>query len=469
MAKEKEVEPYPFVPAFARAIVYYASSMSRFWGRIGKELDADAFSVPAHRWAITACKDIARETGNGPMNCLAVLQRLRRYMHEGKVANDVIEALSSEFDAFEDQRSAIDDEAVINEAAPVLRRRLQKQVVEKAMSDYSAKGDLAQVIDLATRARSIGGAAMNVGTRIGGTASWQMVTSLKGLKRMSTGVLELDARLGGGMPVGQAGAFMSHAGGGKSMGLSHVSSHGWMAGMFVCYATLELPVPYVIARIKANATGVPIDAILEGSEEAERRLKAMEHQLGALYVNDFAPQVTTVDDLFAWVALCEEQEGRKCEAVVADYLDKVGAPGVPFTNEHATALAVWEPYRLFAYNRTHKGIPTWAWTASQSRGREERKKGKAGKGKIDLEDTAGSVHKPRVLDLLITMNERDGNEIELFVAKNRTGANRFGVTTMTDFACGAIGPVDRNGRMGERGVAAEIVDLALTREPGEDG
>jgi hypothetical protein len=93
---------------------------------------------------------------------------------------------------------------------------------------------------------------------------------------------------------------------------------------------------------------------------------------------------------------------------------------------------VYEGLRLFAVERN-----MWCWTASQSKAKG---KDKGSKHNRDVESLADSMHKGRVADLVVTLNVNDdGNEVTMFVAKNRTGKSRFAIGPLpTDFALGRM-------------------------------
>ena len=80
---------------------------------------------------------------------------------------------------------------------------------------------------------------------------------------------------------------------------------------------------------------------------------------------------------------------------------------------------MFETLRIFA-NDTKK----FCWTASQATRKKDRHK------RLDLNDTADSMHKVRVADLGVTLNYKEDSDppmMTLFCAKHRTGKSRFEV------------------------------------------
>lgn len=433
-AKEKKVKPYGFTKEFEAALVALLCSRPRLYGLVGRELDAEAFVDPAAQMAVAVCQEIAKDVGNGPNSALTVIQRIRRHMDEGKATMDEMGAVDDLIAGAEDVGLPSEEE-VLADVVPTLKRRMQSDAIMIAMDVFPKKGDLSQVLGMLDRAEALGQNDNSIGTKLGG-ASFGLITEMKYLERCPTGVRDLDTDIGGGLPRGQLGIFVGGAGDGKSMALSHLAAHNCRNGLFVAYATLELPVPIVLARIKANHTGVPIDVIMDGSAEAQRKLLENPPP-GPCYIKEFTPQVTTVSDLKAWVEECEEVERRPVDVVVCDYADKMtekikGVKG-DLLGSYKIMEYVYERYRIWM-NEDKK----WGWTASQASRMSSKDKQK----KVDLDNVADSINKVRVADLVITLN-LDEEEMKFYVAKNRTGRSRQTVGPLpTDFAIGAVAPLE---------------------------
>lgn len=433
----KKAEPYPFVPEFERQLGYLCSARPKFWGRIGHALDEECITDDAVKRAFRAAKAIAQDTGSGPSSVLQVVQRIRRWMDDGNVKHEELAAVVEMFDSVEDA-GVMEEEAAVLEVTPVLRQRLHHDVVTTAIKEYGSKGDgdMGKVISMVERAQRLGTADTNLGTRIG-SSSFQAIESVRHLERLPTGIMELDAALGNGVPRGQMGCLIGGAGDGKSMGLNHIAGYGMRAGLFVGYATLELPEYMVMARLIANVTGETIDSILEGNPEAKRKLEKA--SLGTCVVKPFTPQMTTVDDVHTWVKECEDAEGRQMDLLIVDYADKCttrlkGTSGKKDSgdgNLYSTMELVYEGFRIHAERRK-----TWIWTASQAvrRGTKDKKRVR------DLDDVSDSLGKVRVVDVAITLNVNDeGTMMEYFVGKNRTGKSRVKVGPLpVDWAHGSM-------------------------------
>ncbi len=431
----KRVAPYNFSPGFECAVISLACSKPRFYGRIAHELDPDMLNNAACKLALKAAHAINTDTGHGPSSTVLVIQRLRAWMADGKVAFEAISAVNDVFDDAEDA-GLIDEEGIIAELAPMLSLRIRDDAVQSAIESYAKHGDLAKVVAMESRAVRMGQVDTSVGTILG-SDSFSEIQKLRELERLKTGVVELDSVLDGGLQRAGLGVIIGGSGDGKSMMLSHISGVSILGGLHVAYATLELPVAVVLARIKSNLTGIPINTILgpeRGVAECKERLAKMAPRLGRCVVQEFPPQATTVEDLKDWVRRVEEQAGRAIDLLVVDYADKLTAKvkrGEKDSSEYTMGLLVYEGLRTYSAERK-----MFCWTASQSTRQKDRKK------KLDLNDVADSMHKIRVADLVITLNLEDDGEnpqITFNVAKHRTGRSRVTVGPLpAEYECGRV-------------------------------
>jgi KaiC/GvpD/RAD55 family RecA-like ATPase len=273
-----------------------------------------------------------------------------------------------------------------------------------------------------------------------GPQSAAMAASLRGLSRMRTGIMELDDVLDGGFVRGSTVDYLAESSGGKSMALVQGAACSALQGLLTCYATFELAPPIVMARILANLTGVPVNAILfeDGqAEESARRLVAIQQiGFGGIVVKGFTPQVSTVADVLDWVKHVERELGRPVDNLVVDYGDKVAPPKTnerEATSTYKTGLLVFEGLRVWASDGNR-----WCLTASQAgRSKDKRKK-------LDLDDVADSMHKVRVVPVVITLNKRgeEGDQILFYVAKNTLGKAGLSVGPLpTEYECARIAPV----------------------------
>jgi hypothetical protein len=241
-----------------------------------------------------------------------VLQRLRRWQHEGKVTHERVLACADALDAAE-VAGLPDEEQAVAELAPVLQRRLHEEAVRDAMTEFAAHGDMVRVRDKIDRAARIGVQTFDDSTTMG-LASFADIRQLRYTERLSYGIFELDAKTDGGLWRGALGAFISGFGGGKSIALGHVTGSAFVDGYFVGVVTLELAKALWLARVKANITGVPTNMIISGEGEALAMDKLEELVVdkacaGRLAITYMSPGATA-RDIARWVEAEEQKAGR---------------------------------------------------------------------------------------------------------------------------------------------------------------
>lgn len=430
-----KAEKYGLDPRFERAVAALACSRRTFYRRIGHAVIPEQLEQPAAVLLMQAAHAIKADTGQGPESSVVVLQRLRRWMQEGRVTLEQVRAACDLFDEADDF-GLPDEDAVAKELTPVLRHQFEKEAVKAAVQTYGAKdGDWSKVQALMNRASTVGIVEEAPGVDLG-LQAFGTIKEMRARDRLPTGIMELDAFLDGGAQRAGLSTVMADAGGGKSMFLSGVTAHGIWMGQNAAYVTTELPEGEILSRIIANLTSLPIHAIQNGSmEEAKARLMQMHAGLGLCVVKYFEPTITTVEQVVAWTREIEQRTGKPITLLVVDYGDRLTvADAGPRDTDYKVQGKVFERLRVHAQRNK-----LFAWTASQvTRGEARRKR-------IDLNDVADSKGKVRYSDLVISANvSEQQEEVSFYVAKHLTGRSRATVGPMpTEFALGRIAPVFR--------------------------
>lgn len=424
-------EPYGLDPAFERAVVALACRNPTFYAQIAHEIDTTLLGSAEAKLLMDALHAMAAESGGRtPTASVVVLQRARRLVHEGKVKAKHVEACV-EYLELADEAGLPDAESAAAELVVVLRRRVQSALVTAAMDEYARRGDFRETRILLDKSESLGVVTNSVGTRMD-PAALDELAALRSMERLPTGIVDLDFSHDSKLARGCLGMMVGAPGAGKSMFLSQIAANAAMSGMLVLYATLELPVPLVMARMFAHVAGIPIAEIEDGTRDREaREAWASRVTIGSGYVRFFTAQATQVRDITKWFDACEAAAGRQPDLLIVDYADKLIDKATRKDGKYAEMLPVYEGLRLFAHERK-----IWCWTASQAT-RNSR-----GAKNMDLDQVADSMHKGRVADLVLTgaVDEEDhGAQVKLFVAKNRWGRGRYTVGPLRcDFECGRI-------------------------------
>lgn len=434
MAKKggRQDQPYNFAEAFERAVVYLACTNPRFLSRTAHEIRADLLSIPACRHALESAQTIHRDTGRGPGSAVATIQRTARRRDDGKLTEEEVRAVVGLFDQY-DGTSPPAVEDIEPELVIALKNRLRFAVAEATVGEHNTES-WEKTDELRRREQLLGKADQGIGYTMTPEVALRVISESRNRVRVPFGIDVLDEGLFGGVPRGTLTGFLAGPGGAKSMLMSHIAGQATLRGLHALYATLELPVEQVMARVLANQTGITIDEILTGAVKTAPQLPK---DVLPPTIQEFAPQVTTPEVIIGWVRDVEKISGRKPDVLLVDYADKMSASGKQSEKGmYQEMMLVYERLRYFCAEEGIVGV-----TASQSRGREEKKKGKL----LDMQDTADSMHKPRVLDQYISINVDDeSKEVTFFIIKNRYGDSRKVLASVpSTFATGQVAPIGR--------------------------
>jgi len=147
---------------------------------------------------------------------------------------------------------------------------------------------------------------------------------LMGLKdkngQISTGWKNLDGKLFGGMNRGELNIFAGGSGAGKSLFLANLGVNWALAGMNVCYLTLELSEALVSMRIDSMLTGVTTREIFKDLDDVEMKVKMIGKKAGAMQIK-YMPSGKTANDIRSYLKEYEIKMGRRVDVLLVDYLD----------------------------------------------------------------------------------------------------------------------------------------------------
>lgn len=438
---------YNFDPGFERSCAYLVSTRPAFLPKMNGFLDPEGFAVAEAKLAISAALQVAKDdpSGRGPSGVPVVLQRLRRWMTDGKITLDQIRAVH---DALYDVADAgePDEEQVINELKPVLIRRAEFGFLNDAAQELATGGDVLAKAKDVERARNIGlWMAAAEETFTDDQADIDRVVAMQSTVRLRTGIMELDSALEGGLGNGTLTSFLGDSNSGKSQQLVHIYNASRWVGEHAAYATLEMPVADIMARSHANFTGIPTNAIKLDRLACgvDPLLRAKLQGRGRGFYRAFTARVSTVKDILRWLHETEREHGVTIRVLVIDYADEVAGTTASKAEADSTYHTAGNVYAdLFTWARDNG---RWAVTAAQATRRHKRPGGAGGPSpKLDLNDMADSMKKVRRADYIITLNPEDEDSQMVWLIAKARGSKRGAVVgpLPTDFACGRIAPVD---------------------------
>jgi hypothetical protein len=443
---DNDTKPYGLAKEFERIVATLCATSYDFLARVGQDVDANAIADPLARWTIKAAQALGREIGFDVGSNVVIVQRLRRWMDEGQLTLEtVLDCSDMLCDVMDAGLPAVD--VVVNELAPVVRRRVQKQAIEDAMGLFAQRENLDDVAAEMSRASRIGTAKRSMGTWLG-KGSVADINALKAGNRLPTGILELDLFTGGGLPVGQICSWLGTTGSGKSQALNGQASMGVMCGLFVAFASLELAKGVHQARQLAALTGIAYDDIVGGGRLHEAISRYEEIASGGMYVvEEFEGLTTPFDEVAEWVKRVEDAASRKVDLLVVDYGDRLNGDT---DSLYLGGRNVYQSMVNFAKQRQ-----VWLHTATQA----TRLKGHA--QVLTQHHTAQSMEKPNACDQMFSINPDVSREsVRIHVIKDRTGAGT-GKTTPelpVEYAYGRLCSMVYPGHVPAPGGASKVVD-----------
>jgi KaiC/GvpD/RAD55 family RecA-like ATPase len=425
--------PYPFDEVFEDALVTMCCRSPKLWSALGREINPELLNNNATKLAMKAARDIAHKAGGeGPSSTVIVIQHLKQWHHTGKTSHEEIIEVVDMFEDAENEGLPTESE-IIEETKPILKERLLRTATQTAITQQGKQGDFTDVSKLIDRAGSLGEIKQESMGIIFGDDAFTEIEKIRNLRRMHTGIQELDAEMFGGPENGSLTVAIGGAGDGKSMFLTQVSCEGLLQKLNVAYATLEINRAWTFARHAANISGMTINSILNGSmHRAQEVLKKLSPQMGQLRLDYFTAGATTIDDIKSWVSRIEREDGIRYDVIVVDYGDKLSVHSRDKSTMYVEMLLVFEQFRIWMEEEKR-----WGFTASQAKRKDKKQK------LLTIDDGADSQHKVRVADIIITLNVKKlgggDKEILLHIAKNRNGVSDIGVGPLpANLDCGRI-------------------------------
>jgi DnaB-like helicase C terminal domain len=434
-ASTKPSETYPFMRDFEMCVVLAEVSAQRFHEVIGHALNAEMLPSEPARLLVSAGQAVAKETGTGCSSPVSAVQHLRFLCDRGKLTHAQVQIASDFIDTAKDLGGVLDLNELISQVTPIVQRLEHREALNAAIKDFGQGDGVEDTVERMERIAGLGKQRVTCGFMLPKTEREFVTAMQSGCNEiLSTGVVELDRILDGGLERPSLGTILGGTGSGKSLFLSSLGAAAMVNAYSVAYATLELPVKDVSDRTFMNLLDATEESLRTSPEKYARRLSLLrETGLGGLCISHFNPQDTVPADLRSWLRLCENEHGFRPDILIVDYADKMLHRRGPKAKE-TSAYKEME----YVYEALH-GIGTdlncWVWTASQTnRGGMHNKF-------VDIEHASDSMNKARVADLVLAIARTHADEAEGMI-RFRVPKRRRGV------AHGEVGPIPMDAAHG---------------------
>lgn len=425
---------------FANRVLWALSNDTDFYLQIGVHVEPAMFVEEHHQKIVDATRSLYQETGKPPSSDVAVTQRLQLWVNQGKIRADVL------FDAIDTFAQADCTDIALEDLVTGLRPVVQHFHRHNAVHELiQAHGRRESLVKECTRIIEIN--QMGISTSTSGSGfddAHRIMSEMRNLDRFPTGIDGIDEKLGGGFPRSSVTLWVGSTGEGKSYALCHQAAVGLVRGLNVAYVSIELPEAIVWSRIMAALTGYSVDDFTGGVSEAMQAVESVRSQIGGEFrVARFDANACTTQDIVAFLDRAEEITGRQVDMVLVDPVDRLTIPGLTgHSKASASSYALGET--IMNSLRDDIAVPRSMWLHVTSQAKRRDGRAVAGKHK-DTDSVADSLHKSRIADNIVTLTvsqaDNGNRQMEVFVAKHRTGIAGFSVgPSPVAFAYGMLFP-----------------------------
>lgn len=427
---------YPLTRAAAMQVAYAEATNPRFHELLGHAIEFDRVQWEDCQLVISAAQEVARNNENPCASTVAVIQQLRLRVNAGKLSLEDLQKANDLLDAVEDAGGVTDLDGLLSTVAPAIRGVATMDALEATIQSMGQKADPAEAADRFTAVANLGKARVSMGQEMNLNAAQIAAAAASTITDpLPTGITELDIALGGGTERSSLGVFLANSGDGKSLALCHVGSESLLGGHDVAYVTAELSEMQILQRVYCNLLNMSAADLAMNPTEGERRAKlwsshlaSMKSRLGRLRVLYLTPKVGTVAQIRQWMKdLDRGPTPFKPSVLLVDYADKLAAKA---SGSGESKGSYQEQGTIYQHLRDLVvDYEMWSWTASQTTGRQGRKK------KLDIEDIADSMEKARICDTLVAIVRNDDDVqsglCRFRLPKRRNGAAHIEVGPLT--------------------------------------
>jgi KaiC/GvpD/RAD55 family RecA-like ATPase len=142
--------------------------------------------------------------------------------------------------------------------------------------------------------------------------------------KISTGILELDDAIGGGISRQELLMFAANSGGGKSMTMLNVAKNFLAQGLRGVYISLEMAEGIVSKRLDSMITKIAQDQLLKEINKAAMEIAKASSTYGRFIIKRMPENRTTANSIRSYLQQLEQSTGFRPDFIVVDYLDIMG-------------------------------------------------------------------------------------------------------------------------------------------------
>jgi len=185
------------------------------------------------------------------------------------------------------------------------------------------KGDYGQILQAMKDAIAVG-LQKDMGTDYFSNPEERLRLMSQEHAKISTGLPELDAAIGGGVGRQELLMFAANSGGGKSMTMLNIAKNFLAQGLNGVYISLEMAEHIVSKRLDSMITHVSQDNILAQASRVAQLIENSAEGMGKFIIKRMPENRTTAATIRSYLQQLEQASGFRPDFIVVDYIDIMG-------------------------------------------------------------------------------------------------------------------------------------------------
>lgn len=416
-----ETEPVMYSEDYQVKVLAYMLQNPNF-ALIAKEaIDREHFANRALQWYFDTI-------GNAPVSLSPVTLReeLLRAASKKIIKEHEVDKVASYYNFVKQPVLPFEEQHIQDTFSKFIRRQAMKQAILDSM-DLIKQDQWDEVVERVETARNKGLDILTIGHRFFADFEQRLANrqTKDDIRRLSTGIPELDALMYGGLKNKQMGLVVGGSGRGKSIFLEWLARVGILMGQQVVYYTLELSEEDISERFDSLFCHIKPQELKSLNDKVYQELHKYHQRFGnSLIVKEYPEDEASINTIKAHYKQLASI-GVKPGLVIIDYLDLM-KPHRHYHDINQEQASIAKACRGMA-----KSFNTRVWSALQLN------RGGMVQETPDESGLAGSISRMYTADALIIMaqtkEEREDSVMRLFIKKNRNGPAERTVKIATDF------------------------------------
>lgn len=416
-----ETETVMYSEEYQTKVLAYMLQNPNFASIAKETIDREHFANRALQWYFDVIGNSAI-----PLTPITLREELLKAVGQKTIKEHEVDKVAGYYSFIKQTVLPFEEEHIQATFSKFIRRQAMKQAILESM-DLIKHDQWDEVVDKVETARNKGLDILTIGHNFFADFEKRLADRQiqDEIRRLSTGIPELDALMYGGLKNKQMGLVVGGSGRGKSIFLEWLARVGVLMGQQVVYYTLELSHEDIAERFDSLFCHIKPQELKSMNDQVYKEL----HQYAAKFGNNLIIKEYPEDEASINTIKAHYKQlaaiGVKPGLVIIDYLDLM-KPHRVYKDVNQEQAAVAKACRGMS-----KTFNTRVWSALQLN------RGGMVQDTPDEAGLAGSIGRMYTADALIIMaqnkEEREDNIMRLFMKKNRNGPAERTIKIATDF------------------------------------